>query len=279
MDSSTITIGYLNVKGQSKLNIEQQLQIQDFIKTHRLDILHCQETNIDENTFSDCNYIKSSFNIIENNASNYYGTCSLVLNSLTPENIQCDTEGRAITFIVGNMTFGNVYLQSGSDKILKSKRENFCAEKRPSLLLNRKPNGIIGGDWNCITEKIDSMNYPDNKMSASLKRVISTFEFTDSFHSLHPKDEVYSRYCLDGNTITGATRIDRAYHYGAIISFEAKYIGLAFTDHQGFIVKIKSSPDISRSQDPKSFHMFKANPDVIDDPIFQQRLAEAYIQW
>ena len=63
-----------------------------------LDILHCQEINIDEEGFKQCSYIVSNFSIISNNFLNNYGTASLVRNTLTVENIKMDTIGRAIFF-------------------------------------------------------------------------------------------------------------------------------------------------------------------------------------
>ena len=59
---------YLNVHGQTGLPVTKQKQIEDFIRRNKIDILHCQEINIDEETFSQCNFITSNYNILQNNA-------------------------------------------------------------------------------------------------------------------------------------------------------------------------------------------------------------------
>ena len=106
-----LTIGYINVWAQTGLPIAKQLQIEAFAKHNNCDIVHLQEANIEEDTFTTCNFIKSSYNIIENNSTNKYG----FKTDLQTENIRCDCEGRMIVFDIGMMTFGNIYLHSGTD--------------------------------------------------------------------------------------------------------------------------------------------------------------------
>ena len=69
MDSSnTLTLAYMNIRGQTGLDETKQVQIESFIKSYKIDILNCQEINISENSFSSCNFITSSYDIITNNA-------------------------------------------------------------------------------------------------------------------------------------------------------------------------------------------------------------------
>jgi exonuclease III len=83
-----LTVAYLNIQGQ-----EKKVQIQDFFKYNKIDLAHLQETDICDETFSTCNFISSSFNLISNIAENKYGTSSLVKNELSFENVSCDTAG------------------------------------------------------------------------------------------------------------------------------------------------------------------------------------------
>ena len=122
----------MNIHGQTKLPTVKQLQIQDFIKYKNIDILHLQEIEIDENTFSECDYISSYFNIISNNSVNKYGTASIIRSDLDYRNIRCDTSGRAIMFDIGAVTFGNVYGHSGTDGLSRANRETFFAETVPN---------------------------------------------------------------------------------------------------------------------------------------------------
>ena len=122
--TSTLTIAYMNVRGQTGLDIAKQLQIENFLKYYKIDILNCQEINILEDSFSSCDLVTSSYNIISNNAQNKYGTCCFVANIYNPDNIKTDTNGRIITFNIENITFCNVYLHSGSDHVMRNGREN-----------------------------------------------------------------------------------------------------------------------------------------------------------
>ena len=112
-----LTIAYLNIRGQSGLPIVKQLQIEAFAKSNNCDIIHLQEAHIESETFSTCDFIGSTYNIIENNSANKYGTASLVKSELTFQNIRNDLEGRVIMFDVGDMTVGNLYLPSGSVQV------------------------------------------------------------------------------------------------------------------------------------------------------------------
>ena len=58
-----MTVAYLNIHGQTGLPTSKQKQLEDFIKFNGVDILHCQEINVSEETFEDCNFIKSTYNI------------------------------------------------------------------------------------------------------------------------------------------------------------------------------------------------------------------------
>ena len=46
--NSYLTLGSLNICGQSGLNLVKQKQIEDFISSYRLDILACQEINVED---------------------------------------------------------------------------------------------------------------------------------------------------------------------------------------------------------------------------------------
>ena len=216
--NKTLTIAYLNVHGQSGMSLSKQKQIEDFISRKQIDILHTQEINIEEETFSQCNFILSNYHVIQNNAMNKYGTATLIRSEFQPENIKMDTSGRAIFFDISGMTFGNVYLHSGTDALSRAGRENLCAEIIPQLLVNCNETGCWGGDMNCITKSEDCTHNSESKMSPSLKRLISTFSLVDSYRSLYPDTVSYSRYYTRGGGEVGASRIDRSYHWGKLRS-------------------------------------------------------------
>ena len=207
----------MNIRGQTGLDEAKQLQIESFIKSNRIDILNCQEINIDDNSFNNCDFISSSYEIITNNARNKYGTCCILANDLGYENVKVDTNGRVIAFNIGNITFCNVYLPSGNDPLIRNSRENYAAEIIPQILINSKDMGCIGGDWNSIVENRDATKNASSKQSKSLKRLINNFSWVDSFRKLHPESQQFSRYYDHALHGEGASRIDRMYHYGQLV--------------------------------------------------------------
>ena len=54
---SILTICYMNIRGQTGLNVDRQFQIEYFIKANNCDIV----INIENDTFSKCNFIESNF--------------------------------------------------------------------------------------------------------------------------------------------------------------------------------------------------------------------------
>ena len=276
---NTINIAYMNIHGQTGLDIVKQVQIENFIRNHKIDILNCQEINISADSFENCDLVNSSYSIISNNAINKYGTCCFVSNTLQPENIKFDTSGRVIVFNLGNITFGNVYLPSGNDPVMRNCRENYSAEILPQLLLNCKASGCIGGDWNCITDACDATKNSNQKMSPSLKRLMKNFSWCDSLRTLYPDACIFSRYYEHSRFGDGATRIDRQYWWGNLKVLEIKHVGVAFSDHQAVVAKVKVPEIFTKLLCPGSKPSFKAKPEVVRDSIFNSRLKENFAAW
>ena len=277
---SELTVATLNIQGQSNINETKQKQIEDFLKYFNIDILHLQEIEISQNTFKHCYYISSNYNIIQNNnPENKYGTASLIRQDLFVQNVKCDTEGRAIVFDINNMTFTNFYLHSGNDRVMRQNRENCLSHTIPQLLVNKKDSGLISADFNCIVDVKDTIKNPSQKMSSSLKRLIKVFPLVDSFRSVSPEAQIFSRYYNSKEYGPGATRIDRIYHFGDVKVKEANYIGVSFSDHHSLVVKIKIDESFSKLLSPKSCLLFKASPLVVKDSEFKKRLKEHFVIW
>ena len=285
VEASCLTIAYLNCHGQTKLDQIKQAQIEDFVKKCKIDILHCQEINIDENSFSSCYFMLSNFTIYSNNSINGYGTSSFVHNDLNVENVKVDTEGRAIIFNVGDLTFGNIYLKSGTDNDSRSSREQYCSETLPQLFVNIKESGTIGGDWNCCTERIDSTHNYESRHSPSLKRLINVFQLSDTYRSLHQGTQTFSRFYNRNRrsggpqTEVGASRIDRSYFWGGIKVEEASYISVAFSDHLSYVTKVTLPDNQQKMLSPKVKPFYKTSPDVVQDTMFKTWLQEAMEDW
>ena len=62
-----LTIAYINIRGQTDLPVVKQLQIEDFAKFNKCDIVNMQEVHIDDDSFTSCDFINSNYNILSNN--------------------------------------------------------------------------------------------------------------------------------------------------------------------------------------------------------------------
>ena len=277
-NSNNLKILYINTYGQTKFTSDKQLQLQDMIRHYKCDIIHLQETDCDDDTFANCNFIQNNFNIISNNCCTKYGTASLVRNDFDIQNIGFDNSGKTIIFDVNLTTFVNVYLQAGTDSPSRASRENYCSEVLPNLLINCGQSGFIGGDWNCIVNKIDATHHPDAKMSPSLARMIKTFGWKDSYRISNLNRQVFSHYFKSGQQV-GATRIDREYHWGAVNIVSSEYVPVAFSDHLGYLVE-SNIPNFDAPQRvPRGMPYLKISDEVAKDDLFKSQVSEAMGTW
>ena len=99
-----LKIGTLNCQGQTKIPLAKQLQIQKHLMLYNLDILNCQETYLDEEAFTKCDYVHNNYLIIRNNAMNEFGTACFVRNFFVIRYVSFNTEVHIIVFNTGSLT-------------------------------------------------------------------------------------------------------------------------------------------------------------------------------
>ena len=275
---NSFRIGYINIYGQTGFSSNKVLELESFINYHKLDVVCLQETEISQNTFSECNILRK-FSPIINNSSTGYGTCTLVSKDLSIDNIIKDSDGRFISVDIDKSTIVNLYLPSGTDQTSKTKRENMI-DNIPNLLLYKKLNGVCGGDFNSIVDKKDSLIHPDQKMSKCLSKLIKLYGLKDAFRALYPHSRQYSRYYI-AKGVQGATRIDRCYVWGELEVDEAVYVPISFSDHLGHIVTLKTQTRSSSEckENPRNRSIFKIKHNLVEDQIFLEKVREAYPQW
>ena len=278
----TLTVGFLNILGQSKLKQSKQNQIQFIMQEHKIDILHLQETNISEGAFDFCPFIANNYQILAQNNDSGFGVCSLVHNKLLTENEIRHPSGRLIAFDVGNLTMVNVYLPSGADTNAKNQREEFCGVTIPNLLLHGLKAGLAGGDWNNITSPADCSHHPEQKLSPNLKKLTSLLKWKDCFRLIHPKTTTYSHHYnrqMSGQGLAqGGSRLDRAYMWGDVRVLEAEYVPVAFSDHMLHLVRVEG-PATSYQADPRFKPYFKIRPEIAKDEAFKGRVSEIVQSW
>ena len=160
--NQSINVCVMNIRAQTGLNYAKQRQIEDFLMSNKIDILHLQESHVEDDTFNDCNYISANYDIIANNSLNKFGTASLVKSDLEIKNVSMDQEGRVIVFDVGeHFTCGNFYLPCGTDRIAKGKRENI-AQRSYQIYLSTTE------EWVSVGEILIAL--PTNQMQQEMLR-------------------------------------------------------------------------------------------------------------
>ena len=142
-----LTVGSLNLRGQLTLGHSRILQLEDFVKQFKIDVLNLQETDLKDDVFEDKDFLFSNYELIINNSPKKFGTAVLIKNDLEYDNIKMDTEGRLISYDLTdlNITGCNIYLQCGADREARNSREEYGASYLPELLLERRNNIVVGG--------------------------------------------------------------------------------------------------------------------------------------
>ena len=149
----------LNCRGQTCFTVSKQLLIQEFLKFYLIDILLCQETSVDNESFKTCDYILNKFSILKNNALNDYRTLCLARNDLEISNVNFDTAGRMVPFNINDISIVNIYLTVGTDAHSRYERETLISDTLPNLIIDNQGRGIIMEDWNCIVKKQDCTHF------------------------------------------------------------------------------------------------------------------------
>ena len=276
----TPLVATLNLRGQTKMNMIKQLQIDELVKAQKAAIIFFQESHILDQTFENCPHIKANFQLLINNSENGYGTSALIHNSLKIENVKALPGGRILYFEINRISFCNVYLPSGTAG--KAEREAILGDSLPNLLLDSCKTGVIAGDWNCIDNVKDATHLASSKVSSVLQRLGRVMQWRDLFRGLHPSKKsfshVYRRNMGDQGLTEGAARLDRIYAWGDLTCSKAEYFPAAFSDHMGLSVAV-SLPALSPVVEPKFRTYFKINPEVATDQRFQALVSESVQNW
>ena len=277
---STPLVVSLNLRGQTKMQLSKLLQIEELLKATKPAIIFFQESHFHNNSFENCPFINSNYNLLINNSPTGYGTSSLVNNSLQVDNVKALPGGRILYFEIDKTSFVNVYLPSGTAG--KADRDFILSNSLPNLLLDSCKNGIIGGDWNCVDNTRDASHNASSKVSSLLQRLGRIKEWRDLFRTLHPHKKTYShvykRNMKDQGLTEGAARLDRFYGWGDIPVSKAEYFPAAFTDHWGLSVNL-TLPALSPVVEPQFRTYFKVKPEVATDPRFKALVSETVKAW
>ena len=84
----TLLVATLNLRGQTRMPLSKLLQLEELLKTIKPAIVFFQESQLQNNTFENCPYINSNFQLLINNSPTGYGTGALINNSLKVDNVK-----------------------------------------------------------------------------------------------------------------------------------------------------------------------------------------------
>ena len=165
-----------------------------------------------------------------------------------------------------------------TDQASRNERENFISDVIPNLMIYRKRAGFICGDFNCITDKKDSLVHPDQKVSKCLRKLIDLYQVSDVFRTLYPHSLQFSRY-YTWKGVKGATRLDRIYSWGECSIEEAEYVGLSFSDHLAHITRIEYSKANNVEVNPKKRNIYKIKHYLASDEVFLKSVRNEFPTW
>ena len=126
---------------------------------------------------------------------------------------------------------------------------------------------------------MDSNRNAAQKVSPSLKTLVSSLAWTDSYRCLYPRNIQYSRIYSNAHHGEGASRIDRCYHWGDMTIEEAEYLSISFSDHLSLKLKYTLPLNIKHIVAPQVKPSFKIPPEVVDDEVFREKLEKALVGW
>lgn len=138
----------LNINGL-KTKIRQQY-LRDFIEKENPDIVSLQETNINEISFLNDQYISIINENVDNSKS---GTILIYKKNLNLLNAEKSPDGRIIRAEFENFVVLNVY--APTQKELASTRKKFFLSEVPNFIKASDRNIILNGDFNSIIDAKD----------------------------------------------------------------------------------------------------------------------------
>ena len=170
--------------------------------------------------------------------------------------------------MVGAYPIMNCYVPAGSHRA--AERRHFFVEQMFGLLAGQEDIlPICGGDWNCVTQKIDLQNdrYFDDRKSQDLMNIVRDFDLVDPFRHLRGRAREYTWQGRDG---ASASRLDRFYVPACLTdSLVSMSHHAGYSDHKLGLLEIKLN-EITRLPRQVKFDsgFWKLNNQILTDPDF-----------
>jgi exonuclease III len=233
--------------------------LKDFIRSHDFDIALVQEVTAPE-TVDTPGYISYT-----NIGSEMRGTAIISRQDLQITHIDKIPSGRAKAVVFCAIKIINVYAPSGTAK--RTERERLFNVELPVLFSEYTNPILIGGDFNCTLQPIDSTG-PFTSSNA-LAEIVRGLRLTDMWNQ-DPRHPTYTHY-----STTGATRIDRIYL--STTDKERKtgieIIPTSYTDNHAAVLRL-SIPTTERR---RRGGRWKMDPDIVQGSTFKAKFRTEWI--
>ena len=239
----------------NELNV--QLQLINYIKFKRLDVIFIQEHNLrDKSKLS--NDLLNICDVYINFAICQKGGTAILINKKVSYNLlsnEMSADSRIISlrinFFENILHLVNVYAPANETY---SERDRFFQEDLLYYLRNNLNNVILGGDWNCVLKERDCQSR-NIHISKALSNIVNSVKVKDAWSVKH-KDIVYT-YARQNY----GSRIDRIYVKDIANYIEYINVGhVNFSDHSSVEMSIEF-PNI-----PKMGKFYwKLNVSLLDD--------------
>ena len=229
-----IKVFSLNINGLNDKN--KQLQLVNYIKYRKIDILLIQEHNLRERHLL-CNELLEVCDVYINLAINQKGGTATLINrkmnyNLLSNEMSADSRiiSTKINFYKYRLNLVNVYAPASATH---SERDDFFQKVLMYYLRSDTNNVILGGDWNCIINSRDCSS--DNiHLSKALLNIVRSIRCKDAWNFKNRNVEyTYVRQNY-------GSRIDRIYVKDiANYITSTQVVHVSFSDHSGIEMTFK----------------------------------------
>ena len=237
--------------------------------TNRIDVAFLQEVKMSDDEMSSklekLGYqSKVNFNLEEPTKP---GTAMVWRSNLPVRDVSSLVTCRVMIAFLGDIALLNVYAPSGSDK--KHERAVFFSQTIfQTLNIHQASKWIVGGDFNCVLQRIDIENGVgfDIKNSPQLADLVKIKNFKDVYRSIYPNGREFTFF----RSSAAPSRLDRLYVAGDLLSEVCSVKHLAsLSDHCGVEMEIKLNLcQATRVQAQDRNTYWKLNNNILKDEDF-----------
>ena len=169
--------------------------LEEYIRRHEIDIIFLQE-------ITRTNIVNiGGYETFDNIGTQMRGTSIVARKEFHLTNITTLPTGRAIAAEYKGIQLINIYAPSGTER--RAEREHFYNTELPLLIRADYRKIILGGDFNCIIDPVDTTGIFRN--SRALANLIHGTHLRDTW-TQNPINSTYTHH-----SPSGAKRIDRIY--------------------------------------------------------------------